>query len=52
MVKAHVSIPLIICRGTGTETCGTGSVFPTDDLLIGLDAYTNCILLCDLLLKV
>ena len=37
--------------GTGNETYGMGSVFPHDDLWIGLDTYTNCILICDLLLK-
>ena len=39
-----------ICGGTGTESCGLGNVFPSDDLWIGLDTYTNCILICDLLL--
>ena len=28
--RAHLSIPLITGRGTGTETCGIGSVFPPD----------------------
>ena len=43
---------LIIGRGTGTETCEMGSVFPPDDLWIGLDTYTNCIVIYDSLLKV
>ena len=51
MVVAHLSIPLIAGRGTGTETCGIGSVFPADDIWVGLDTYTNCILIYDLLLK-
>ena len=48
----YLSIPLITGRGTGIETCGIGSVFPPDDLWIGLDTYMNCILIYDLLLKV
>ena len=27
-----------------TETCGVDNVFPPDDLWIGLDTYTNCVL--------
>ena len=52
LVPAHLSSPLITGRGTGTETCGIGGVFPPDDLLIGLDAYMNCILIYDLFWKV
>ena len=52
MVPEHLSIPLITGRGTGTETSGIGSVFPLDDLWIGLDTYMNCTLICDLFLKV
>ena len=52
MVPENLSIPLITDGGTGTKTCGIGSVFPPDDLWIGLDTYTNCILIYDLLLKV
>ena len=50
MVPAHLSIPLITGQGTGTETCGIDSVFPPDDLWIGLDTYMNCILIYDLFL--
>ena len=32
MVPAHLSIPLIIGRGTCTKTCGIGRMFPLDDL--------------------
>ena len=49
MVPAHLSIPLISGRGTVTETCGIGCVVPPDDLWIGLDTYTNCTLVYDLL---
>ena len=49
---AHLSIALITVRGTGTETCGIGSVFPPDRIWIGSDTYTNCTLIYDLLLKV
>ena len=54
MVPAHLSIPFITCRETGTETCGTRSVFPPDYLWIGLDnyMYTNCTLAYNLLSKV
>ena len=51
MVPAHLSIPLITGRGTGTETCRIGSAFPSDDLWIGLDTCTNCTLVYDLILK-
>ena len=47
-----LSEPMITGQGTGTETCGIGSVFPSDDLWIGLDTYMNCILIYDLFLKV
>ena len=47
MVPAHLSIPLITGRGTGTVTCWIGGVFPPDDLWIGLDIYMNCILIYD-----
>ena len=52
MAPAHLSIPLIQGRGTSTETCRISSVFPPDDLWIGLDNYLNCILIYDLFLKV
>ena len=52
MVSAHLHIPLISGRGTGTETCVIGSVFPPDDLWIDLDTYTNCTVIYDFLLKV
>ena len=52
MVPAHLYIPSISGRGTGTETYGVCSVLPPDDLWIGLDTYMNCILIYDLLLKV
>ena len=52
MVPAPLSIPLMTGRGTVTETCGIGSVFPSDDLWIGLDTDTNCTLIYDLFLKV
>ena len=41
MVPAHLSIPLITGRGTGTETCGIDGVFPADDLWISLDVSTD-----------
>ena len=41
---AHFSIPLITGRGIG----GLGNLFPTDDLCIGLDNYTNYALIYDL----
>ena len=40
-----LSIPLITGRGTGTDTCGMRIVLPSDDLVIGLDTYMNCILI-------
>ena len=52
MVPAHLSISSITDRGAGTETYGIGSVFPPDDIWIGLDIYVNCILIYDLFLKV
>ena len=52
MVPVHLSISLITGRGTGTVTCGIGSVFPPNDLWIGLDTYMDCILIYDLLLQV
>ena len=52
MVPAHWFIHLITGRVAGTETYGICNVFPPDDLWIGLDTYTNCILIYDLLLKV
>ena len=45
MVPAHLSIPLITGRRTGTETYWIGGVFPPDDLWIFLDTYLNCILI-------
>ena len=45
MVLAHLSIPLITGRGTGTEARRIGSVFLPDDLWIGLDTNMNCILI-------
>ena len=52
MVPACFPIPLITGRGTGTETCGIGSVFPHDDLWVSLDYYTNYTLIYYLLFKV
>ena len=31
MVPAHLSVPLIAGRGIGSETCGVGDGFPSDD---------------------
>ena len=41
----NISVTLSqICwiAGVGTGTYGVGNVFPTDDLCIGFDTYTNC----------
>ena len=51
VVSGHLSILFITGRGTGTKTCGKGSVFPPDDICIGLDTFTNCILIYDLFLN-
>ena len=39
-------------RGIGTDTCGMGDVFPTDDRWFGSETYTNCAVVCDLYLDV